>query len=83
MEDALKEADEIYRSVHEGFTSHDQEILMDLFSKDDQASSHFDRNNGIEPKEKDRQKRDDTQLTELDAEIDNLGMVFKLTVRFS
>jgi hypothetical protein len=78
MEDALEEAEEIYRSVHEGFTSHDQEILMDLFAKDDQASSHFDGNNAIEPKEKDRQRRDDKPLTELDAEIDKLGMVLKL-----
>ena len=79
------EADEIYRSVNEGFTSQDQEFLMDLFAKDDQEflmdlfakddqdSSHFDGNNAIEPKVKDPQKRYDKPLTELDAEIDKLG----------
>ena len=83
MDDVLDEADEIYQMVHEGFILQDQEFLMDLFSKDDQDSSHFDGNNASDSEVKDPQKRDDKQLPELDAEIDELGMVLKLTLRFS
>ena len=64
MDDALDEADKIYRSVNEGFTSQDQEFLMDLFSKD----YHY---HGANIKESVAVAKN--QLPELDAEINKLG----------
>ena len=83
MDDALDEADEIYRSVNEGFTSQDQEFLMDLFAEDDPDHNDDNKYHTNQHEFKDPQNRDDTQLTELDAEIDKLGMVFKLILRFT
>ena len=64
MDDALDEADEIYRSVNEGFPSQDQEFLMDLFSKDD----HYHGANT-----KDSVAVAKNQLIAVDADIDKLG----------
>jgi hypothetical protein len=42
INDASDEADEIYRRINEGFTSQDQDALMELFAKDDYNASNFD-----------------------------------------
>ena len=72
MEDALDEADEIYRSVNEGFTSQDQEFLMDLFAQDDNYHGFNTKESVSVPK---------NQLIAADAEIDKLGNETKTNLK--
>jgi hypothetical protein len=69
MEDALDEADEIYRSVHEGFTSQDQEFLMDLFAEDKLSNNVATGTNSIESEVKESQNGNDHQLDALGAKL--------------
>ena len=73
MDESLDEAEEIYQMVHEGFTSQDQEFLMDLFSEDDVDHNDDTKYHTNQHEVKDPQKRDDNQLIAVSAEIDKLG----------
>ena len=76
----MDEADEIYQLVNEGFSPQDHDLLMNILSSDTNLNDQINEDGSVEPVgPMDLQNQiDHHQLNALDADIDEIGMEYKV-----